>query len=29
LQPAQDHAGVQTARVGENDLLYILDGHGG
>ncbi len=29
LQPFQDHAGIQPARVGEHDFLYILDGHGG
>ena len=27
LQPAQDHAGIQPARIGENDLFHILDGH--
>jgi hypothetical protein len=28
LQPAQDHAGVQPARIGKHDLFHILDGHG-
>ena len=28
LQPAQDHAGVQPAGVGEHDFLHVLDGHG-
>ena len=29
LQPAQDHAGVEPAGIGEHDLLHILHAHGG
>ena len=29
LQPAQDHAGVEPAGIGEHDLLHVLHGHGG
>ena len=29
LQPTQDHAGVQPARIGENHFLHILDAHAG
>ena len=28
LEPAQDHAGVEAAGVGEHDLLHILHAHG-